>query len=219
MVDATLAGASQISDAKSSLIYTGVGLGLSLFMHLSEKKEEKNAADIRRINETYRKQLVIDAKKNFLKDLINISKYSIADLIKKERYAVLIITAKNLEVSEQAIYFTIPKLIKPFSDSTYPSKESIITLLLNNISAQTKSEKQFYLLYPIINLQQFNDDFIKKIGSGNVIGFNASLIKFSESADNKKYEETTDFWGNPIKIDSINSKPKQTNKQSDFWNQ
>lgn len=220
MLDATLAGAQQISDAKSSLIYTGVGLGVSLFMHLSEKKTERIEADASRINEAYRKQLIIDAKSNFLKDLLNISKYSISDLVKKERYAVLIITTKNLEASEQEIYFTLPKLINPFSDSTYPSKESITTLLLSYIPSQRKVDKRFFILYPIINLQEFNNDFIKKIGSGNIIGFNASLIKFSESTGNKTIEGTTDFWGNPIKKDSINSKQKQINKQqSNFWNQ
>lgn len=221
VLDATLVGAQQLSDSKEQLVYTGVGLGVSLFMHLSEKNEEKTEADAKRINEERKRQLMIDTKSNFLKDLLNISKYSISDLNKNVRYAVLIITAKNLQASDQEIFFSIPTVVDPYSDSTYPSKESITSSLLKRIPGQSKVDKQSFVLYPVFNLEEFNNDFIKKIASGNVIGFRPGLIKFSELADNSKIESQVDFWGNPVKKDSTNLKHKQqvSKKQSDFWKQ
>ena len=43
MLDATLAATSQISDPTGQAVYTGVGLGMSLLMHLGEKKEAERA--------------------------------------------------------------------------------------------------------------------------------------------------------------------------------
>lgn len=44
IVDATLAGAQNISDPKASLAYTGVGLGVAIFAALGERKEAKMQA-------------------------------------------------------------------------------------------------------------------------------------------------------------------------------
>lgn len=213
MLDATLAGAQQISDAKSSLVYTGVGLGLSLFMHLSEKKAEKNAQIMAQQQENLRTKLIIETKSLFIKDLQNINKYTIQDLVNKERFAVLLILPKQFTEDNQNIYFTFPTLISPYSDSSYPSKEDIKIKLLGSISSELKQNKSFLVLFPIINDEEFQEDFIKKIGSGNVIYLNAQLASFTKLPNNSNQNNETDFWGNPIK------KQQTEKKDNSFWNQ
>jgi hypothetical protein len=70
------------------------------------------------------------------------------------------------------------------------------------------------------HLQQFSDDFTKKIASGNVIGFDAKLIAYTGVIHESNDNDTIDFWGNPVKKDTINIRQKPSvKKTSDFWNQ
>lgn len=213
MLDATLAGAQQISDANSQLIYTGIGLGISLFTHLSEKKAEKNAQIMAQQQENLRTKLIIETKSLFIKDLQNINKYTIQDLVNKKRFAVLLILPKQFTDDNQKIYFTLPTLISAYSDSSYPSKEEIKTKLMGYISSELKQNKSFLVLFPIINVEEFQKDFIKKIGSGNVIYLNAQLVNFIKLPNNSNQNNETDFWGNPIKKQSTEK------KDNSFWNQ
>lgn len=211
LLDATLAGAEQIGDAKSQLIYTGVGLGVSLLTHLSEIKSEKNAQIMAIQEDNLRTKLIIETKSLFIKDFQKVSNYTLKDLSNKNRYAVLLIFPRQFTEDSQNIYFTLPTLITPYSDNAYPSKKEIETQLLGCIDSDIKSNKSFMALFPIINVEEFEKDFIKKIGSGNVINLNAQLINCTKLLHNSTQQNETDFWGNPIE------KQPSDRKKNSFW--
>lgn len=213
MLDATLAGAQQISDAKSQLIYAGVGLGISLFTNLAEKKADKEAQKMAIQQENLHQKLIVETKVLFIKDLQNINKYTFEDLVNKKRFAVLLILPRNFIEDEQTIYFTLPTVILPYSDSSYPSKDEIKTKLLGCVNNDIKQNKSLVILYPIINVDEFQKNFIKKIGSGNIIYLNAQLANLIKQPYNLNQNNETDFWGNPIK------KQPNTKNDNSFWNQ
>lgn len=226
MVDATLAGASQISDAKSSLIYTGVGLGISLFAHLAEKKAERKERELADKKETERIQrgldedaLTVNTKTEFLKEALRINQYSYTDMILKPRYAALLLVPKDFGAYEQQIYFTNPVEIPKYSDSTYPLKDYVQKKLLESLNNTTWKSQSVYTLYPITDVEKFSTDFVKKMGSGTVIKLDAQLIEYSKLTFEKNTQESadTDFWGNPVKKDNkVESKPAK--KENSFWN-
>jgi hypothetical protein len=230
MVDATLAGAGQISDGKAALIYTGVGLGVSLFMHISEKKaaEQQKQADDQAEQE--RKNLIISTKTQFVEEALDINKYSFADLVTKDRYAAVLLTPKNFSTVEDPIYFTYPIAVPKYSDGTYPLKPEIERSLLLALDKTVLTGNNVHILYPITDLEKFNNDFVKKMGSGKVIYLNAELLNFSKPAfeqDSAK-DSQTDFWGNPVKSDKKAPVEKTGKKPAaapakkttgDFWNQ
>lgn len=57
MVDATIAGSSQISDPKTSLAFTGIGFAASIISYISEKKEAQRLATLQRENEERARKL------------------------------------------------------------------------------------------------------------------------------------------------------------------
>lgn len=210
ILDATLAGSQQISDPTYSSIYTGVGLGIALFTHISEKKGEKKQKEelakqkeeeIRTENE--RKQLIIETKNKFISDALNINKYDFSDLISKERYATILLVPKNYQPEEQQISFSSPFQIPKYTDDTYPLKVEIERQLLSCLDKATVAEKIVYTLYPITDPEKFISDFVKKMGSGKVINLNAELLNFSKDpfTSDFKQDKEKDFWGNPIKKD------------------
>lgn len=244
LLDATLAGAQQINDPHASLVYTGIGLGISLFTHLAEKKAQKREMDLaaqqeeakkrnedqRKIGEERqrieeerkekqreieRKQLIIDTKSVFIREALNINKYTFSDLVSKQRFASLLIVPQNFDSQDQSVYFSIPIPIPKYSDNTYPLKEDIKKKMLAAIDKGTYMNKIVYILFPIANEETFQNDFIKKMGSGSVISLNAQLISFNQEpfVQNAKDHEA-DFWGNPEKKDL---KKKQPDKS--FWEQ
>jgi hypothetical protein len=232
MLDATLAGAQQISDPTTSLVYTGIGLGISLFAHLSEKKAEKkekaSAAEKeeeQKRAESDRKELIIETKNKFVQEALDINKYTFSDLISKDRYASILLVPSEYSSSEQAIYFSSPLQINKYSDDTYPLKPEIEKKLLAVIDKKIVNDYKAYILYPITDLEKFTNDFVKKMGSGKVIYLNAQLIEFLKNPfaeENLLQNSDADFWGNPVKKDETKSEKKKvaTEKKpnDDYWN-
>lgn len=236
MLDATIEGAQQISDPTSSLIYTGIGLGVSLFTRLAEKKDEARERELtatlaekkeeeRRRNEINRKKLLADTKAKFVTEALNINNYELSDLISKQRYATILCVPKTFNSEEQNVAFTYPLQVPEYSDGTHPLKPDIEKELLSSLDKYLLQDKIIYILYPIVDLQTFSNDFVKKMGSGKVISLNAELINFNRIPFSKieKQSEETDFWGDAIKNkegkkkeDKKESKPLK--KDDDFWN-
>lgn len=229
MLDATLAGASQISDPTSSLVYTGVGLAIAWIARSGEKKQERldaeaavrrEAEDIKR--EEDRKSMIIDAKGKFVDDALKINQYGFSDLISKDRYAALLLVPDNFNPDKQAIYFSIPVKVQQYSDSTYPLKDKIEKELLLCADKSFLQGKKIFTLYPIVNINKFEDDFTNKMGSSHLIYLDAAMIKFNKvpfyeiSASNAA---GTDFWGNPVTKKKVESSPKKkvAVQKEDFW--
>lgn len=210
MLDASLAGAQQISDAKSSLIYTGIGLGISLFMHLSEKKAAQEEKEEERRAEQERINLIINTKNDFIKEALDINKYSVSDLVSKDRYAIILVIPKQFTTDEDVVYFTYSVPVPKYSDGTYPLKPEVEKKLLISIDRNISDGKTVHTLYPITNLETFNNDFVKKMGSAKVININAQLLKLTKSpfSDSDGEKGKTDFWGNPAKSNTLQKKEK-----------
>gem|GEM_PF-5648086 len=233
MLDATLAGAQQIINPTTSLVYTGIGLGISLFQHISEKKAEKKEKEEAIIREVERKQLIINTKTAFLKEALEINKYNFSDLISKDRFVTILLVPNEYNSEEQNIYFSYPVQVNKYSDDTYPLKPDIEKKLLAVLDKNTMINKKVYTLYPITNLEKFTNDFVKKMGSGKVIFLNAELLSFLKSpfAENNQ-DDNTDFWSNSLKKENPDTNIKKTDKKSpsdkpvqkpvknkdDFWN-
>ncbi|MBS1920772.1 MAG: hypothetical protein JST17_11010 [Bacteroidetes bacterium] len=219
MLDATLAASQQFNDPNAQLATLGVGLAASLFMHWGEKKQERLEREAALKREEERKQAIIDAKNKFITDAININKYGFEDLVSKSRYAALLLVRKNISSEQEEIYFTIPVLIPKYADSTYPLKDEIEKKLLKSLTLDRNqlANMKVYTLYPITDIKKFQNEFVKKMGSGHLIYLPAELIDFSNypfNANNSNGE--TDFWGNPVKKENKNETNKST--KNDFWN-
>ncbi len=227
ILDATLSGAQEISDPTSSLIYTGIGLGIALFTSMSEHKEMQMAKDreMEKIrNEEKRRKLTIEAKENFIVEALSINKYNFSDLVSKKRYATVLCIPNTFNSKEQNIAFTYPIEVPEYSDGTHPLKPEIEKELLLAIDKNFLLDKIIYILYPIVDLDNFSNDFVKKMGSGKVISLNAELINYFKTPFEKKYnmDSEEDFWGNTMKNDSIIKQEKRVNKptpkkQDNFW--
>lgn len=202
MVDATLAMANQISDPTGQAVYTGVGLGVSLLMHLGEKKQERLEEEAKIEAERKRKQMIIDTKEKFIYDAIKINKYEFADLISKERFAAFIVIPENLTVDMQKAYFTVAVKVSQYSDNTYPLKDEIEKKILSNIEESLIKGNKIKTIYPITNIDTFQDDFIEKMGSANLVNLDIGLISFISNPFTKpdyQNETNNDFWGNETK--------------------
>gem|GEM_PF-1568810 len=220
MLDATLSGAQQISDPTGQLVYTGVGLAVSLVAFLGEKKQERLEKEATARREEERKSLIIQTKNKFIADAISINKYGIGDLVSRPRFAALLLVPKSFIPGQENSFFTIPVLVPKYADSTYPLKDEIEKKLLKFLTLDKNllAGMKVYTLYPITNVEKFQEEFIKKMGSGHLIYLSAELIDFSGYPFNYNTEsEMTDFWNRPVKKEIR----AETNKQikSDFWNQ
>ncbi|MFT3947821.1 MAG: hypothetical protein QM763_13300 [Agriterribacter sp.] len=221
MLDATFAGASQISDSKAALVYTGVGLGLSLAMRLSEKKAEKAQKEAERRAEYERTNLIVNTKNAFIKEALDLNKYSFSDLVSKDRYATILLIPKQFSADEDVVYFTYTVPVPKYSDGTYPLKPEVEKKLLLSIDRNIRDGKMVHTLYPITDLEKFNNDFVKKMGSGKVIFLNAQLLNVAGNpfSDNSAQKDNTDFWGNPVKKDDTKQSDKPTQQtKNNFWN-
>jgi hypothetical protein len=207
LLDATLSGAQQISDPSTSLVYTGVGLGLSLLSHMGEKKAKRKEAELKRKEmelqqqieeleaaqlerqqaeekkeqaklEAERKAGIIAAKKTFTTEALNINRYTIGQLLTRARYASVMLTPKEFTPLEQPIYFTMPVKVPPHADSTYPLAEAVRSKLISSLNKELTSNYKTELLYPITDIDKFTDEFVKKMGSGTVISLDANLLEF-----------------------------------------
>lgn len=218
MLDATLAGAQQISDPTGQLVYTGVGLGISLFLRQAEKKAERTEKESAIQREEDHRRLIIETKKQFINEALDINKYTFSDLLSKERYATILIIPNSFTGNEEPIYFTFPIRISEYSDGTYPLKIAIQTKLLSALDKNILQEKTIHTLYPITDVEKFSKDFVKKMGSGKVINLNAELLNFSKHPfiENTQPESEIDFWGNTTKDNKKETINKSTN--NDFWN-
>ncbi|WP_338839674.1 hypothetical protein [Flavobacterium ginsenosidimutans] len=219
MLDATLAAANQISDPTGQLAYTGVGLGLSLLMHLGEKKTEKLEDEAKIEEENKRIKLIKKAKEKFISDALNINKYEFSDLLSKERYAAILVIPKNLNADKQKAYFTVAIKVTQYSDNTYPLKDEIKNKISSSIDKTLIDGNEIHMLYPITNLDTFQDDFTKKMGSAHLVNLEVQLVNFNNNPFSKQNNESVnnrDFWGDPIsKKNTINK--KQTEKEKNFW--
>lgn len=219
LLDATFAGASQISDAQSSLIYTGVGLATSLLMHMGEKKAERleKEAEIRR--EAERKEKIIEVKKEFIKDALAINQYSFSDLISADRYLTVLLSPVSLTAENQVSYFSIPVKVPRYDDRTFPLRDEIEKQVLISIAKALLTGRKLNILYPVVNVDKFQDDFTKKMGSGHLVYLTAELLNFTTVPFIKQINtnDETDFWGSPKK----GTRPKEnkpSKKEADFWN-
>ena len=219
MLDATLAGAQQISNPTTSLVYTGIGLGISLFEHISEKKAEKKEKEEAIQREQERKQLIIATKTAFLKEALDINKYNFSDLISKDRFATILLVPNEYDSEEQNIYFSSPLQVIKYLDDTYPLKPDIEKKLLAVLDKNTISNKKVYTLYPITNLEEFTNDFVRKMGSGKVIYLNAQLLNFLKSPfiKNNQQDSETDFWDNSTKKDEKKKPDTDKKPEKSFW--
>jgi hypothetical protein len=226
MLDATLAATEQLSDPTSQLTTLGVGLATSLFMHFAEKKQERLEKEAAIKREEERKQAIINAKSKYVFDAMNINKYGFADLISKQRYAALLITPLYNSPEEQNIYFTIPVLVPKYVDSTYALKDELEKKLLTSITLD-KSQlagMKVNTLYPITDVEKFQDEFTKKMGSGHLLFLKAHLLNFIKAPFNEsENKESTDFWGNSIKKEKTSPIKKETTtptkkSENNFWN-
>ncbi|HEX2846814.1 MAG TPA: hypothetical protein VHN59_09715 [Chitinophagaceae bacterium] len=220
MLDATLSGAQQISDPTGQLVYTGVGLAVSLVAFLGEKKQERLEKEAAARREEERKSLIIQTKNKFIADAISINKYGIGDLVSKSRFAALLLVPKPIISDQEKAFFTIPVLVPQYADSTYPLKDEIEKKLLKALTLDKDllDDMKVYTLYPITNVEKFQEEFIKKMGSGHLIYLSAELTDFSGYPFTYNTESgTVDFWNRPVKKES----KAETNKQikNDFWNQ
>lgn len=218
MVEATLAASQQFTDPNAQLATLGVGLAASLFMHWGEKKQERLEREAALKREEERRQAIINAKDKYIVDALNINKYSFADLVTKQRYAALLLVPKQSTPDKQSIYFTIPVLVPKYADDTYPLKDEIEKKLLKSISLDKPqlANAKVYTLYPITDLEKFQDEFTKKMGSGHLIYLPAELTDFSDYPFNSNTEtQGTDFWGNPVKKENKIETNKPT--KNDFW--
>ena len=222
MVDATLEGASALSDPTEALVYTGVGLGLALFKHLSENNDEVEEKEQAAKEEANHIQLIISTKNNFIKDALNINKYSFSDLISKDRYASLLLVPNTVTASEQDIYFTYPVLVPKYSDDTYPLKDDIQKQLLKLLDKTFIRDKLVYTLYPITNPDLFITEFINKMGSGKVIFWNAQILKTLNRAfatKNNVMLNQDDFWESQAitTIDNVKTNGNKKETDGSFW--
>lgn len=220
MLDATLASAQQISDPNGQLVTMGVGLAVSLFLHFWEKKQEKLEREAATKRAEERIQLIVHSKNKYVYDAININKYGFSDLVSKVRYAALLLVPKYITSEKESIFFTIPVVVPKYSDSTYPLKDEIEKKLLKALSLDKSilTGMKLYTLYPITDLETFQDEFTKKMGSGHLLNFSPELAKFLDYpfSTKKMKIETSDFWGNPVK-----PKPEtgiNEPKNNEFWN-
>jgi len=225
LLDATLAGATQISDPTGQLVYTGVGIALSFIMGSAEKKQERLEKEEALRKEELQKKLLIEAKDKFIRDILNINQYEFNDLISKERYASVLIVPNNFTPISQEIYFSIPVKVTKYSDGTYPLKDEIQKKLMESINSPYLNENKVYILYPLTNVDKFQTDFTKQMGSAHLISLKANLLNYSkvpfyQSDDNinNNVGFTQSPTNNKRNTKQGVSKPKQTAKNSDdFW--
>lgn len=226
LLESALSGGAQISDPTGSLIYTGVGLGVALFTHLSEKKAERKEKEVAAQKETEKIQLfleenalIIDTKTQYIKEAMRINQYTTNDLISKPRFAALLVIPKDFSAYRQKIYFTSPVKISKYSDSTYPLKDYVETKLLMAVDKSIVKFQSVYTLYPITDVEIFVSDFVKKMGSGTVINIDAQLLDYLKLPFEETTQENTDtdFWGDTIKKDNKKIETKPIKKDNRFW--
>lgn len=147
MVDATLAGAQYISDPKSSLAYTGVGLSVALVSWISEKKEAQRAAmlkkeeeerlsrleELKRVKASLRTSSIVfdfvkgttDYHVTNLK--INIKHGMVKNIVRKDLYNVSVEIHKILNTADSIFIYESVKFmnLSTSTDSCVISKISI----------------------------------------------------------------------------------------------
>ncbi|WP_326993725.1 hypothetical protein [Chitinophaga sp. 212800010-3] len=220
LLDATMAGAREISDPKAQLAYTGVGLAVTLFAHLGEKKQERLEKEAAARREEERKQALIEAKGQFIEDAIQINKYQFSDLVSKGRYAALLIAPISNSAEEESIYFSSLAFVPPYEDGSHPLKDEVQRKLLLSLNQKPPGGYKVYTLYPVINIDKFQDEFIKKMASGHLIGLPCELLSFTRLPFETSIPAGSDFWGEPAgqnKAPAAEKKEKEK-KQEDFWN-
>ena len=219
ILDATIAGANQLSDPIASSATLVIGGVVSLLKSGSEKRQEKlerqaasdreqaalNAVEERKASiikiEEDKKLNIIEGKSKFINEALEVNKYEFNDLRSKQRYASLLLTPKYFVSEQQKIYFSVPVKLPLYSDNTYPITDEIEKKLLMSIDQTYLNGYKAYLLYPIIDINKFENDFTVKMGSGQLIFLNAALLKFSKIPFLEMKEtkhSKTDFWGNPL---------------------
>lgn len=220
ILESTLAGASQISDATNSLVYTGVGLSIALLAHFGEKKEERLEREAESRRAEARRLRVIEAKRNFISDALAINQYGFTDLMSKDRYAAILLVPESFIVEPQKAYFSIVCEIPKYADGTYPLKDEIRRKLLLSIDNSLLSGRKAQILYPIINIEKFQDEFTKKMGSGHLVYLNPELINFTKVpfSEQTNLENGIDFWGNPTNKKTEKLEVKPVKKENNFWN-
>lgn len=219
VLDGTIAASQQFSDPNAQLATLGVGLATSLFLHFAEKKQERLEKEAALKREEERKKAIINAKGKYIVDALNINKYGIGDLVSKPRFAALLLVPKSITSEQEDIFFTIPVLVPKYADSTYPLKDELEKKLLKSLTIDKSllASIKVYTLYPITNIEKFQDEFTKKMGSGHLIYLFAKLTNFSGYPFNDNSENgAVDFWGNPVKNENKTEITKPT--KNDFWN-
>ena len=218
VIAGTLAGAQQISDPESQLIYTGVGLSLSLLSHLGEKKQERLDAEKKAENEA----LLIDAKYTFITEAFEINKYQSSELYANERYCQVFITPTDMTPLTQKIYFFPLLGVPKYSDDTFPLKTDINSKVIKSIDPLLLKNMSVFVLYPITNNKKFQEEFIKKMGSAHLLQLNPSIINFIKPPFTKSNakKDKEDFWEEKTKPKNKSNVQvkKDTKKDNDFWN-
>lgn len=208
-----LEGASQISDPKTALVYTGVGLGLSLLFNSGERKREAHERELQEYDKRIQKAregkmklqqeaALKQVKEQFITDAKNINKYGVSDIVNNKRYMTILLVPYVYTAENQDIYFSTPQYVPALSDGTYPLKTDVQAQAAKQVKALNLEGMQLILLYPIVNPNEFINEFTKKMGSGAVINFNAHLLRLITTA----IEEEPAQQQNP------------SNKKDNFWN-
>ncbi|MBX3238374.1 MAG: hypothetical protein KIT80_06275 [Chitinophagaceae bacterium] len=210
-----LEGASQISDPNATLVYTGVGLGLSLLFNSIEKKERKREEHERELQEYDRRiqeardgrmklqqeAALKQVKEQFITDARNINKYGVVDIVNNKRYMAIVLVPYVYTAEIQDIYFSMPQYVPVLSDGTYPLKADVEAKASKQVDPLNLKGMKLIILYPIVNPVEFINEFTKKMGSGAVINFNAHLLRLADAA----IEEEPVRQQNP------------SNKKDNFW--
>lgn len=228
LAEAIISGAGQISDPTGSLVYTGVGLGLALIKSINEKKaikQEQEERERQLQEEQWRiereKSLIIQTKQAYVQEALNINKYTMTDLLGKQRYAAVLLTPRQFTHLRQDILFTYPILVNKYADDTYPTKDLVEKKILGALPKDLTSQYSTRVLYPITDPNKFINEFIKKMGSGSVIYLDARLLNYTTDPFPVATAAASgaDFWETPAKpaAKAIEAKPEK--KEKSFWDQ
>ena len=192
-----LEGASQINDPKTALVYTGVGLGLSLLFNSGERRREAHERELQEYDKRIQKAregkmklqqeaALKQVKEQFIADAKNINKYGVSDIVNNERYIAVLLVPYYCTAEKQDVYFSMPQHVPALSDGTYPLKTDVEAKATRQVKALNLERMQLITLYPIVNPGEFINEFTKKMGSGAVISFNAHLLKLPDAVIDKE---------------------------------
>ncbi len=94
-------------------------------------------------------------------------------------------------------------------------------MLMMTLDRSKFGDARVCLLYPIVNVQQFSSDFIKKVGSGKAVGLDAEAIPYSRYPFDEfsRPQTQADFWGNPRSGKDSTSQNTVKKKDKSFWDQ